>query len=331
MADREEEKKGSKAIKPEPNPEEAKRAGPDRAKASSRSEHRDAAPHEPGRGKNFHVLSLMQICRLDTPLVKRVPNSARSLFFQTWGKLLHTAMFAEKERQYPAWCEWAMFHKAVLWTPPRGGARLAKKASYAAIVNARIDRWDSDREKLWDETVRRSRARETPKPVNPKDVEARNKRVEKAALAALAVGDVRKALQQLNSAPIAPACEETYRKLVELNPVGDNPEPIDKSAGNHSTPRFQIDVVCSALSTFGPGSAGGLLGYKPFLLQQGMRAERESFGKALTDMVNMLASGRAPAFLQPILAGGVSIALHPCASYAHNHKHKKYDKDFKGQ
>jgi hypothetical protein len=116
--------------------------------------------------------------------------------------------------------------------------------------------------------VQRSKTREVTTPADPKDLKKYNVRVEKAALAALAVGDVRKALQQLNSAPIAPTCEDTYEKLVGLNPPGKKPGPIEeKGAG---TPHFKIDIVCSALSTFGPGSAGGLLGYKPFLLQQGI-------------------------------------------------------------
>jgi hypothetical protein len=45
------------------------------------------------------------------------------------------------------------------------------------------------------------------------------------------------------------------------------------------------------------------------LLQQRVRAESFSFLCALTAVVNQLASGRAPLFLQPFLAGGVSIAL----------------------
>jgi hypothetical protein len=65
----------------------------------------------------------------------------------------------------------------------------------------------------------------------------------------------------------------------------------------------------SALSSFRPGSAAGLFGYTPFLLQQCVRAESSSFGLSLTSVVNLLASGRAPSFLQPFLAGGVSIAL----------------------
>ena len=67
------------------------------------------------------------------------------------------------------------------------------------------------------------------------------------------------------------------------------------------------------MSSFGPGSAGGLLGYKPYLLQQGIRTESR-FSEALTVAVNHLASGKAPRFLKRFLAGGVSIALQKDAT-----------------
>jgi hypothetical protein len=70
-----------------------------------------------------------------------------------------------------------------------------------------------------------------------------------------------------------------------------------------------MELVKTALASFGTGSAAGLFGYRPALLQQCLRAESFSFLSALTAVVNQLASGRAPLFLQPFLAGGVSIAL----------------------
>ena len=64
-----------------------------------------------------------------------------------------------------------------------------------------------------------------------------------------------------------------------------------------------------SLSSFGPGSAAGLFGYKPFLLQQCVRAESFLFTRALTAAVNEFAFGLAPKFLRRYVAGGVSIAL----------------------
>src|SRR4051812_49511405 len=74
-------------------------------------------------------------------------------------------------------------------------------------------------------------------------------------------------------------------------------------------PTFSNDRVREALCSFAPTSAAGLFGYRPSLLQQCARSESFHFVPTLTRAVNVLASGEAPFFLQPFLAGGVSIAL----------------------
>lgn len=249
----------------------------------------------------------MDICRLDTPLVKRVPNSQRSAFATVWASLLNEAVFS---KQLGAWAEFFCFPKCILWTPTRGGRRLAKKANFADIVRARLKRWPKDKEGLWKEVVTRSKAsahsEPEPKPSVVKDVS----RTEKAVLSALRLGDVRKALQMLNSAPIAPKNDSTLKCLRKLHPPGENPPPLP----HHDAPHFNEDVVRRSLCTFGPGSAAGLFGYKPLLLQQCVRAETHAFTGALTHAVNHFASGKAPHFLRKYVAGGVSIALTKSAS-----------------
>ena len=69
-----------------------------------------------------------------------------------------------------------------------------------------------------------------------------------------------------------------------------------------------------ALTTFSPGSAAGLFGYKPLLLQQCARAESFTFTRALTSAANHFALGNAPPFLRRFVAGGVSIALQKSAT-----------------
>ena len=116
--------------------------------------------------------------------------------------------------------------------------------------------------------------------------------LEEAVVGALRIGDVRKALQMLNSAPIAEKTPATLACLHKLHPKGDNPAPV----APQEVPRLTEDVVRKALSSFGPGSATGLFGYKPFLLQQCVRAESFLFPRALTSEVHHFASGRAEAF-----------------------------------
>ena len=177
---------------------------------------------------------------------------------------------------------------------------MSRKASLAEVVLGRIQRWSSDRHGLWNEAKERSAKRPAHKPTA-----CRKKDVEVSALAALRIGDVKKALQVLNAAPFAPKDESTLIALRKLHPEGKSPSPTPL----FRAPVFTDELVKTALCSFGAGSAAGLFGYKPFLLQQCLRAESFSFLKALSAAVNQLADGRAPQFLQPYLAGGVSIAL----------------------
>jgi hypothetical protein len=131
--------------------------------------------------------------------------------------------------------------------------------------------------------------------------------LEKAALAALRLNDVKKALQVLTSAPFAPPGPATVKALLDLHPSSPPPpslpHPVSKA------PFFLPDLIQAALNSFGAGSGAGLFAYRPFILQQCARTDSDSFLNALCAVVNLLASGKAPTFLRPLLAGGVSIAL----------------------
>ena len=144
-------------------------------------------------------------------------------------------------------------------------------------------------------------------PLEPAKPKTDSARLEKAVVAALRLGDVRKALQMLNSAPIAAKTPATLASLKKLHPTGAPPAPVSPC----DVPRFTEDVVRKSLSSFGPGSAAGLFGYKPFLLQQCIRAESFLFTRALTSAVNDFATGHGPSFLKRFV---VSIALEKSAT-----------------
>ena len=278
------------------------------------------APEEVS-ARTFSV-PLMDICLVDAPLVKRVPGSQAGMFAQVWGRLLEKAVASKLVGD---WSDFFIFPKCILWVPVRGGTRMAKKACFADMVRARLARWPSDVDGLWEDVVQRSpkrRAGEGAPSVSrlksePKSVPSESKKAseqkskESAVISALRLGDVRKALQVLNSAPIAPKTPETLERLRKLHPVGEKPEPVPQA---FEMPYITEDVVRSSLSTFGPGSAAGLFGYKPLLLQQCARAESYSFCRALTSAMNHFATGDAPSFLKRFIAGGVSIALEKSAT-----------------
>ena len=92
----------------------------------------------------------MDICSLDTPLLKRVPNCQRSAFATVWGKLLDDAVFS---KQLSSWSSFFMFPKSILWSPARGGRRLAKKQNMATLIKLRLGRWNTDLKGLWADVV----------------------------------------------------------------------------------------------------------------------------------------------------------------------------------
>jgi hypothetical protein len=255
---------------------------------------------------------LLETCKVDTPIVRKVPKLVLSQFAKTWGGLLEVAL---KERSVKAWRQFLVFPKVILLAPLRGGKKLTKNQSLTNLFKARLDSWFTRTDELWEEVVKRFAYRDcqeakkkTPGELawkTDKKVAEDRKKVEKAAVGALRLGDVKKALRTLCSAPIAPKCDATFKALEALHPKGSTPQPVPDS-GVHS---FDADTVRRAVKSFGPGSAGGLFAYTPLLLQQCMQAESWSFARQLTTVVNQLARGDAPSFLQPFLAGGRSIAL----------------------
>jgi hypothetical protein len=237
--------------------------------------------------------------------VKRIPNSQCSSFAVEWGRLLSRALEDELE---VSWSEFFTFPRCILWSAQRGGRRVTKKAKFNDVVKARLVKWrDGCKQELWADVLQRSRKQLEDAPTEHKQRDG--KRLEAAVISALRMGDVRKALQLLNSAPIAPKTEATLQRLKDLHPTGPLPEPLPKVSNLEDVPHFTDDLVRSALSTFGPGSAAGLFGVKPVLFQQATRAETYNFGCALTRACNYFARGRGPEFLRPLMAGGVSIAL----------------------
>ena len=99
--------------------------------------------------------------------------------------------------------------------------------------------------------------------------------------------------------PRATKTEATLKALKKLHPEENNPTPMP----HREVVRFSPEVVRKALCSFSPGSATGLFGHKPLLLQQCMRAKSFVFGRVLTAAVNHFAAGLAPKFLRKYFAG----------------------------
>ena len=152
--------------------------------------------------EQLFFVPLMEICQLNSTLLERIPNSQRSEFATVKGRLLHDDVDSGHLSQ---WSQFFMFPKCIFWSPVRGGKRLSKRTTVAQMVSTRIEKWKIDRKALWKDVQTRSQKNSMPE----KTVEQDKAKLETAEIGAFRIGDVRKALQMLNSAPIAAKTPET--------------------------------------------------------------------------------------------------------------------------
>src|SRR5690349_2710351 len=137
----------------------------------------------------------MSICFTDVPLLKSRRNREAPLFARTWCGLLHDALVAQS---VGSWFDFFVFPKCVLLTPVRGGRRISKVQTHADLVNGRISAWSVQKAQLWEEVLTRSGGqRATAASSAVADFEKR-------VVAALRLGDVRKALQAVCCRPNRP-------------------------------------------------------------------------------------------------------------------------------
>ena len=96
-------------------------------------------PQETGsnssRDQTLFEIDFMDICRIDTRLVKRIPNSQRSAFATVWSQLLKQAL---DDKKRSSWAEFNAFPKLILSTLARGGCRLSKKVKFVDVVRNRL-------------------------------------------------------------------------------------------------------------------------------------------------------------------------------------------------
>ena len=145
-----------------------------------KSESKRAAGSEP-----FEI-DFMDICRIDTLLVKRIPNSQRSAYATVWGQLLKQAL---DDKKCSSWVDFNVSQAHTVHYVERS-SRLSKKAKFADVVRNRLAQWKKG-EKGELERSKRAPIVAAPRKANKLDIKV----LEAAVLAALRMADVRKALK----------------------------------------------------------------------------------------------------------------------------------------
>ena len=231
-----------------------------------------------------------------TRTLRHVPLAAR----HAWNQVLTRALAAVvHHNSVETWLELLMLPQCVLCAPGRGGRRHRKAA--AAFTLDRLQRWqEGERLSLWESRpcCRASR----PGPLTPE--ERRD-----IATSLGREGFDRKACAALLSKGLCPQTEETARSLAALHPHRPLPA-VPAITDLPLAPCMAPELVARCLRAFPAETAPGPSGLRVQHLRDACFAGgTDNFVAQLTAVVELLAQGRAPTAVAPVLAGASLVAL----------------------
>ena len=241
------------------------------------------------------------------PTLHFVPAACRSLWSTALTRALAAAVvvcspgFAGQPWQRDlAWAELMALPKAVLTQAPRSGRK--HRRSQENHTRCLLQRWlDGEKASLWADAARDAARRGK---INNSEA-ARILR----ATALSEEGKDSQACKTLVSAGLAPDNEATRRALEAKHPQGP-PVPEELASAPAALDRIAEAKVMEALRNFQKGSAPGPSGLRAqHLLEAVARPEQAAALQVLTDVVNLLAAGKAPRDMAPHLAGATLVAL----------------------
>ena len=199
-----------------------------------------------------------------------------------------------------AWAELIALPKAVLQPAPRSGRK--HKRCQENYTRCLLQRWlDGEKIQLFVEAardeVRRTRA-------DPSEGGLLKRTIE-----LIEEGKYSQGCKTLVSKGLATDTAATLNSLQAKHPRGE-PVPPELASAQPMADRIKEQSVSTALRAFAKGSSPGPSGLRAqHLLDATARPEQSAALQALTDVVNVLAQGRAPRELAPHLAGATLVAL----------------------
>jgi hypothetical protein len=235
-----------------------------------------------------------------------MPKSTRSKVATAWAVVAQDVAGASASMDNLTRC--LALPKAIFPHVPASTSRGGLSAP--AIIRERLRRWTAgDLFALFEEAV----CRATQRVPNGTSFSADTTRIRRTRGLARQ-GAFRKAAQALSSAPQAPSAPATVAGLLELHPPAVSGPVLDRSVLPPPTLISASEVeVESALSGFLRGSAPGASGLRHSHLADMLHAPSPQAAAlasdAVTNLVNRLASGRAPTSFAPWLCGAPLTAL----------------------
>ena len=261
-----------------------------------RPQARAAAVADNAMDADLDAPSMEAIQAARTATLRHVPAAAR----HAWNQVLTRALAAVAHRNdAEAWRELLMLPKCVLCAPGRRGRKHNKVV--AAFVLDRLQRWQQgERQSLWESRPPCRAGRSGPlTPAERRDI----------ATSWAREGFDRKACAALLSKGLCPQSEETARALAALHPSCPAPT-VQAIFELPLPPGVAPDTVARCLRAFPLEAAPGPTGLRAQHLRDAcVVGNSDSFLAQLAEVVSLLAQGRAPSFVAPVLAGAGLVTL----------------------
>lgn len=235
--------------------------------------------------------------RSTVPTLRRVPKGARSTVARALSSTLQTVIATNT---CEAWDNLFLFPYAVLSKP--GSMDRAKN----------LTSWVKEHASSWLNSPFRPETRPL-QPLPKKQQEAQS--VAKKVEAKLADGDVRGAIRLVTSEDsIAPNDAFTMQSLQEKHPPHPTPTNFPSLPSRaHTKIVLEGHQVLRAISSFPPGSAGGLDALRPQIVKDLVGPQQGDLGEsllaAISDLLLLILEGRVPEPFRHIFFGAALTAL----------------------
>ncbi|OXA48561.1 Retrovirus-related Pol polyprotein from type-1 retrotransposable element R1 [Folsomia candida] len=234
--------------------------------------------------------------KMTIPTLRRVPKGARMEVARALTKILEEVTTTKTE---DSWGRLFLFPYASLAVPQKTD----KVKNLTTWFKSQVARW------LLDQAAPPPRIARPPAKA-PREMENVTKKVE----AKLADGDIRGAIRlACSDDTIAPRSQETVDALFSKHPPHPEPTAYPEPLNNSEPPTVDPIEITTAISSFPPGSAGGLDSLRPQILKDLVATEQGEVGdkliEAILNFTNFVLSGGVPAQFCPIFYGASLTAL----------------------
>lgn len=253
---------------------------------------KDAPTPEPQQQAGMNLGDILAGLKTTTPTLRRVPRGARMAVANCLTKLLKEVVESGEE---DSWRKLLLFTYATLAVPEKAD----KVKNLTTWVKNRTAEWDSN---FFIPQLR---------PPRPSATKSTNDATAKKVEAKLADGDIRGAIRlACSDDTIAPNDDITLSALLTKHPPHPQPTNFPSPPEDLLVMPVLEDEVLKAISTFPPGSAGGLDGMRPQILKDlCSQGNGDDLKEAICAFLNLILNGGIPQNICPLFYGASLTAL----------------------